>query len=447
MIRYDSQFAVAADAEKAACDAPRRCRILFADQLNLARGKYVPMSEAQKGHARFCVGAYAVTYDKQLVPAPGGGLLDGLPDMEMRFDPAVLRKSWEPGTAIALGQVHAADGAPFALCGRSALIRAIEAWRARGLEPMIGVELEAYVFEPDGEGGWRPYTSPGAFVYGTGPFSDPAGLVDEIWAAAEACDIPVESINAEFDAPQWELTLRFADALKAADDAFLFRQMARELLYKRGYLLSFLPKPFADKSGSGMHFNLSFRDRDGTNVLAADVASGEYSDLMKGTIAGLLHHHAALTAIMAPLTNSYARLQPASLSGYWANWGIDHRSVTVRVSAEQGPAARIEHRLADCAASPYFAMAALLQAARLGGENGYPLPQPETADGLENVSTEVHAPHSLDEALDALAADTALAQVIGPDLVANFVSIKRQEALTLKDMSDDERIAYYLHYI
>ena len=427
-------------------DSPRRCRILFADQLNLARGKYVPMVEAQKGHARFCVGAYAVTYDKQLVAAPGGGLLDGLPDMEMRFDAGDMRKSWEPGTAIALGRVYAEDK-PFALCGRSALIRAIEAWRERGLDPMVGVELEAYIFEPDGEGGWRPYKSPGAFVYGTGPFSDPAGLIDEIWAAAEACDIPVESINAEFDAPQWELTLRFADALKAADDAFLFRQMARELLFKRGYLLSFLPKPLADKSGSGMHFNLSFRNKDGTNVLAADVASGNYSETMKGTIAGLLQHHAALSAIMAPLTNSYARLQPASLSGYWANWGIDHRSVTVRISAEQGPAARIEHRLADCAASPYFAMAAMLQAALLGVENGYALPEPETADGLENVNTDVHTPHDLGSALDALEADTALTQALGGDLVANYVSIKRQEVRTLDDMSEEQRTAYYLHYI
>ncbi|WP_144094783.1 glutamine synthetase family protein [Croceicoccus sediminis] len=442
MTGRDDTFAPVSGADKDV----RRCRILFADQLNLARGKYVPMSEAQKGHARFCVGAYAVTYDKQLVAAPGGGLLDGLPDMELRFDASDMRKSWEPGTAIALGRVYAEDK-PFALCGRSALIRAIEAWRERGLDPMVGVELEAYIFEPDGEGGWRPYQSPGAFVYGTGPFSDPAGLIDEIWAAAEACDIPVESINAEFDAPQWELTLRFADALKAADDAFLFRQMARELLFKRGYLLSFLPKPFADKSGSGMHFNLSFRDKDGTNVLAADVASGNYSETMKGTIAGLLHHHAALAAIMAPLTNSYDRLQPASLSGYWANWGIDHRSVTVRISAEQGPAARIEHRMADCAASPYFAMAAMLQAALLGVENGYALPEPETADGLENVNTDIHTPHDLGSALDALEADTALTEALGTDLVANYVSIKRQEVLTLNDMSDEQRIAYYLHYI
>jgi glutamine synthetase len=423
-----------------------RARLLFADQLNLARGKYVPMTEAAKGHARFCVGTYAVTYDKTLVAAPGGGLLDGLPDMEMVFDPAALRPGWEAGTRIALGTLHF-KGEPFALCGRGALIKAIAAWRARGLEPMVGIEMEAYVFQRDAAGAWVPYDTPGAFVYGTGPFTDPAGLVDTIWEAAHACGIPIESMNAEYDTPQFELTLRFADALTAADDAFLFRQMARELLLRKGYLLSFLPKPFADKSGSGLHFNISFRDGAGTNVFGNDVASGTLSATMRGAIAGMLHHHEALAAILAPVVNSYARLQPASLSGYWANWGIDHRSVTVRVSAESGAAARIEHRMADCAASPYFAIAALLQAGLHGVEAGFDPGQPETDDGLEVTNTDRHTPHDLGAALDALAADTVLAEAIGADLVANYIAIKREELRIVSAHDEAARIAYYLPYI
>jgi glutamine synthetase len=427
-------------------DARKRVRILFADQLNLARGKYVPASEAEKGHARMCVGTFAVTYDKVLVAAPGGGMLEGLPDMQAVFDAADMRPSWEPGTEIALADLRF-KGESFGLCGRSALKRAIAGWRAIGLEPMVGIEMEAYIFQRDSDAEWVPYDTPGAFVYGTGPFSDPAGLVESIWACADACNLPIESINAEFDTPQFELTLRFADALKAADDAFLFRQMAREILYKRGYLLSFLPKPFADKSGSGLHFNISFNDGDGRNVFADDAANGHPGQIMSGAIAGLLHHHEALAAIMAPLTNSYARLQPASLSGYWANWGIDHRSVTVRLSAETGPAARIEHRLADCAASPYFALAAALQAALLGVSKGYDLPAPETNDGLETTNTERHTPHSLGEALDALDTDIALKTAVGEELIDNFVAIKREELLRLADKPHDEHIAYYLHYI
>ena len=423
-----------------------RARLLFADQLNLARGKYVPMTEAAKGHARFCVGTYAVTYDKTLVAAPGGGLLDGLPDMEMLFDPDGLRPGWEAGTRIALGTLQF-KGEPFPLCGRGALLRAIAAWRARGLEPMVGIEMEAYVFQRDAQGQWVPYDTPGAFVYGTGPFTDPAGLVDTIWEAAHACGIPIESMNAEYDAPQFELTLRFADALKAADDAFLFRQMARELLLRKGYLLSFLPKPFADKSGIGLHFNISFRDANGANVFADDVSSGTLSPVMRGAIAGLLHHHEALAAILAPISQSYARLQPASLSGYWANWGIDHRSVTVRVSAETGAAARIEHRMADCAASPYFAIAALLQAALKGVEAGLDPGAPETDDGLEVTNTDRHTPHDLGAALDALEADTVLTEAVGAELIANFIAIKREELRIVTPRDAAGHTAYYLPYI
>lgn len=442
-----NQLAAAeAGAMRNRLSARERVRILFGDQLNLARGKYVPVSEAQKGHARMCVGNFAVTYDKVLVAAPGGGLLDGLPDMEVVFDPDDLRPSWEADTLIALADLRF-KGEPFELCGRTALKRAIEGWRALGLEPMVGIEMEAYIFQRDEAGAWVPYDTPGAFVYGTGPFSDPAGLVDDIWACADACNLPIESMNAEYDAPQFELTLRFADALKAVDDAFLFRQMAREILYKRGYLLSFLPKPFADKAGSGLHFNLSFNDAEGNNVFADDAASGKPGEIMAGCIAGLLQHHEALAGIMAPLTNSYDRLQPASLSGYWANWGLDHRAVTVRVSAETGKAARIEHRMADCAASPYFAVAAALQAALLGVRNGYSLSAPEIGDGLETTNTERHTPHTLGEALDALDADLILKEAVGAPIIDNFIAIKREEVRLLEGKSTEEQIAYYLHFI
>jgi len=170
-------------------------------------------------------------------------------------------------------------------------------------------------------------------------------------------------------------------------------------------------------------------------------------EIMTGCIAGLLEHHEALAAIMAPLTNSYARLQPASLSGYWANWGFDHRAVTVRVSAEIGKAARIEHRMADCASSPYFAVAAALQAALLGVSKGYALPPPETNDGLETINTDRHTPHTLGDALEALDADIALKVAVGAPIVDNFIAIKREEVKILEGKSVDEQIAYYLHFI
>lgn len=425
---------------------PERVRILFADQLNLARGKYLPMSKAQEGAVRFCVGAYAVTYARQMIPAPGAGVDCGLPDMEAVFDLKDLRPGWEPNTQIALPDLMM-DGVPAPLCGRGALKRAIAAWREKGCEPMVGLEGEAYVFQRGADGAWVPYNTPGAFVYGTGPFTDPDGLIDLIWQAAHACGIPIESLNAEYDAPQFELTLRYADALKACDDFFLFRTMARELLFRRGYLLSFMPKPIADRSGSGLHINLSFNDKTGRNLFAGGPPKAALPDLAGNCIAGLLRHHEALGALMAPTVNSYARLRPASLCGYWANWGHDHRGVAVRVSAEEGAGARIEHRTADCAASPYVAVAAALQAALLGARDKPDLPPAEKGDGMAIVNTTRSVAPDLAGSLDALERDAVLSAAIGQGLVDNFIAIKRAEIEELVGASAGDIFDYYAPFL
>ena len=117
------------------------------------------------------------------------------------------------------------------------------------LKPMVGLEFEAYVFERDEDGIWIPYNTPGAFVYGTGPTNDPKNLMGMIWERATEIGLPVESINGEYDNGQFELTLCFADALKACDDVFLFRTMAKEIAFQNDLILTFLPKPIPDRGG------------------------------------------------------------------------------------------------------------------------------------------------------------------------------------------------------
>ena len=138
----------------------KRIRVLFADQLGLARGKYLPRKFAEKGEARFCMGAFAVTYAKDLIDAPGAGLTDGLPDMEAVFDIANVRQGWESGTAVAIADLEA-GGEPYGLCGRSSLKSVIKKWAEKGLKPMVGFETEAYIYER-GENGdcCLLYTSP-----------------------------------------------------------------------------------------------------------------------------------------------------------------------------------------------------------------------------------------------------------------------------------------------
>ena len=419
-----------------------RTRAMFCDLLNLPRGKYVPPSLAAGGKIGFARGVFGTTFDRDLIPVPGAGLFDGLPDMELVLDEE-RRVSWQAGTEIALGDLHV-DGDPFGLCPRGALKRAVTAWEARGLKPMVGLETEAYLFQRDEDGVWRPYDTPGAFVYGCGALNDPRGVMDEIWETAHRAGLPLESQNGEYDNGQFELTLGFTDALKACDDAFLFRTMAREIAAKHGMLLTYLAKPIPERGGSGLHVNFSLADAEGQNVIGPD---GRLSKVAQNCIGGLMRHHEGLAGLLAMTINSYDRLTPASMSGYWANWADDHRLTTIRSSVASAKSARLEHRSADCATSPYIAVAAVLQAAILGVAEGVDCPPPEDLDGLENVRAARHVPPTLARAMDALDKDKVLRNAVGSELCDAILYLKRDEAGRLDGKSVNEVRDYYLPFV
>lgn len=427
-----------------------RLRVIACDHLNLARGKYLAMNKADSGMTRMAQGVFAVTYNRDLLPAPGSLMLEGLADMDMRWDPAEIRDSWIPEEKIVVGEFHSTTGGPLPVCGRSALKKALSDWETMGYTAKVGIELEAFAFTADEDGKLKPLEMPGSFVYGTGPHNDPVGFTDAIWEAANLAELPLELITTEYDAAQFEFVLTFDDALKAVDDIFIFKQLAREVALECGVVLTFMPKPIAEVGGNGVHVNFSFLDKNGNNamMIGEDGGPENMTDLSKGCVAGLIHHHQALAGILAPSVNSYVRLQPASMSGYWQNWGGDHRSVTSRVSSEGGKKARIEHRMADAASNPYTMTAAVLQAARLGVVNGYDLPPLETGDGFEEVSTSVGVGADLGEALGHLEADTALCEALSQGLVDNHVFIKRAEIEEVNACETDEaKRDYYIHFI
>lgn len=424
-----------------------RLRLLFCDHLSLARGKYLPGSKLSGGESRFCQSTFALTYDKELVPAPGSKMMEGLPDMVARFEAEDVRPGWEPNTHVVIGDLYDNHLAPLPLCSRSLLKRTVHAWQQRGLNPKVGLELEAFAFQRNEHNDWVPYETPGAYVYSTGSSADPVGFIDAIWDASVRMGFELEYITSEFDAPQFEFTLKYDDALKAVDDIFLFRLMAREIAFSRGILLTFMPKPIADLGGSGLHVNFSFADEQGGNAIGDSSAVDRLSALTRGCVAGLMTHHRAMAALVAPTVNSYERLQPASLSGYWCNWAIDHRGVTTRLSAENGAKSRIEHRMGDASANPYTLVATVLQAARLGFVNAYELAPHETGDCLGSQEASQCAPSSLVEALQALQADEALVEAVGPELVANHIAIKEVEIEKTAPLRGNALRDYYIHYI
>ncbi|MBR9652104.1 glutamine synthetase family protein [Thalassovita aquimarina] len=426
-----------------------RLRALFCDHLSIMRGKYLPGSKIGDGTTRFCRSTFGVHYDKDLLDAPGAMMMQGLPDMELHWHGEEIRDSWERATKIVVGDLYDTDGQPLPLCGRQALKRAVKDWQALGLTPKVGLELEAYALVADENGRLVPYDTPGAHVYGTGNFTDPMRFNDAIWEKADELGFRLDMITAEYDSPQFEYTLTFDEAVRAVDDIVLFRLMAREIALEHGIVLSFLPKPIAEASGSGLHVNFSFLDEAGGNALSSGEKGGpeRMNDLARGCVAGLMHHHKGLAGLIAPTANSYQRLQPGSLSGFWCNWGGDHRNVTTRISSEGGAKARLEHRTADASANPYTATAAVLQAARLGVVNKYDLGPIETGDGFENWDAKDSAAVTLKGAIADLKTDTVLGDAVGAELVANHVFMKEKEVKKTKDLEGDQLRDFYVWFV
>ena len=402
----------------------KRLRLLYSDVLGVERGKYLFDEVADAGRAAFCIGVYPLTTDREILAISRQQFDVGLPDIEAFLDRDTLRPGWEPDTIVGIADVHH-QGAPIEVDPRNVLRRAIAPWKAMGLEPMFAFESEFYLCEPAPTAGWRPVHLPSHRVYGTGMAIDPDGTVDDMVRAAMAIGLPVEAWGSEFDSAAYEVNIKYQDVLTAADECFLFRLLVKEIAARHGKLATFLGRPFADRGGSGLHLNISFRREDGSNALHDPRVEDGLAPLAKECIAGLLSHHEAIAAFAAPHVNAYKRLQPDMLNGYWANWGYDDRTVCIRVPPARGEGTRIEHRMSDGAANPYLVAAAVLHAARFGVEHQMQAPDPQPIG--EPPNTERKVPPSLEASLAALDADDELAQAMGAWLIETFTKLKRAE--------------------
>ena len=426
----------------------KRLRLLFSDMLGLERGKYLFGEVAEAGHAAFCIGVYPLTTDREILPIPRMQFDIGLPDVEADLDRTTVRPGWQENTVVGIADISF-RGEPVEVDPRQMLRTAVEPWRAKGLEPQVAFELEFYLCERGDDGRWAPVDLPGHRVYGTGMSVDPTGTVDDMVAALQHSGFPLESWCSEFDSAAFEVNTRYRDALPAADEAFLFRLVVREVAARHGKLATFMGRPFNERGGSGLHVNFSFRREDGSNAFHDPAADDGVSLLARQAIAGLLAHHRGMAAICAPHVNAYKRLKPDMLNGYWANWGYDDRTVCVRVPPARGAGSRLEHRMADASANPYLAAAAVLHAAGLGVEEQMEL-GPIQPVGAE-PNTDVRVADNLEQALGDLEADTKLVDALGAWPVESFVALKRAEweRYSAAGTSDDVtpwEVDYYLPF-
>jgi glutamine synthetase len=408
--------------------ANRRVRVMWSDLNGLSHGRYVPERRIHD-HGHHAVTTLTMGIDREILPVEGYAADVGFPDLSTVPLPSSRRPGWEPDTDVMIADLEFSGG-PLALGPRNALKRAVDAWRALGYEPMLGYELEFYVMQPDASapGGAVPLDLPSHRVYGVGLGGIDRDLTFDLFDTAERCELDIEGIMAEFSPGQMEMNLRYGPALDSSDRAFVAKEMIREVAAEHGHWATFMGRPSGMAVGSGLHINFSLIPTGGGRNVFDDPA-GEHgmSPLMRQCIGGMLAHYEALAAMSAPTVNSYKRLIPGIIAGYWANWGLDNRISTLRVPGERGEATRIENRMPCGTANVYLAAAVMLNAALLGVVDGIDCGDPQLGDGDAEPNTDRHTPHTLADALDAFEADAVLCEAMGHDLVRCYTTIRRDE--------------------
>jgi glutamine synthetase len=410
----------------------RSVRLQFSDLHGIVRGREIPIADFPaivEDGTGFVEAVMTIDLHHNIVSGFAGGFRDlhARPDLD-----TLATLPWAPDTAICLCDLEdTGTHGPSPLDPRGALRRAIEGYRELELEPVLGPELEFYLCEPDATSswGWRRYDTVPSRVYTTDPTADPRRILPRLLRECHDLGLGAFAGNHEYGRSQFEINLRHGDALDAADRAFRFKGVIKELAALEGLLATFIGKPWNDDEGSGFHLHTSLRRVDGSNAFVDPDGPDGLSPLARMFVAGLIDHGPALMAFLNPTTNAYRRITPDALVPTCCNWGHDNRFVLARVPGERGKACRVELRLGDGAANPYLASAATLFAGLDGirRELDPPAPLAGLIYELEEEQLGARLPTTLDAALAALEADSMLAEAMGGPLTATFLENKRFE--------------------
>ena len=349
------------------------------------------------------------------------------------------------------------DGTPMSSDPRHALARQVDALTAKGLHPAGAFELEFFLLanERDAEGRVQPARavldgrpSGKTEVYSVDHLHGMEPLFSDIYAAAKAQGIPAETVISEYAPGQYELTLHYRkDVMQAADDLVMLKRLVRAQARRHGVTACFMAKPIEKYAGSGMHFHVSLLNGDGRNVFAE--ADGESWSLpLLRAIGGLAQTMAESMLVFAPHANSWRRFVSQSYAPVAPSWGVNNRSVALRVPAGDADNRRIEHRPSGVDANPYLVAATVLAAIAKGLEEELD-PGPETiGNGYETGALSSGAmPADWRSAIEAARESDFLKQALGPDLHHAFVAIKQSEYLRVARTVGETDYQLYLHEV
>ena len=345
-------------------------------------------------------------------------------DMLAKPDPATFTilpwRAEAQGAARMFCDITLPNGEPSPADPRNVLRRTLDKAAKMGYTCYTHPEIEFFLFKSQPEKGVAPVPVDQGGYFDHTPAVVGHDFRRQAITLLEAMGISVEFSHHEGAPGQQEIDLRYADALSTADNIMTFRHVIKEVALEQGFYASFMPKPFTDHPGSGMHTHVSLFEGE-NNAFYDAKAEFHLSKVGRSFIAGILRHASEMTAITNQWVNSYKRLQGGGEAPSLINWGQSDRGALVRIpmyKPNKENSTRIEFRSPDSACNPYLAYAVMLAAGLKGIEEGYVLEETSEAKPL---------PANLNEAIVAMEGSELVRQTLGEHVFEFVLRNKRAE--------------------
>src|SRR5436190_6788271 len=411
---------------------------LIPDMAGIPRGKILPAEKYLKSirenglrlpesiFIQTVTGQYADEED-EAVTNPANG------DIYLHPDSSTIRLVpwYDAPTAQIIHDCVYADERPVDIAPRAVLRRVLDLYAERGWRPIVAPEMEFFLVQVNTDPDYplvptvgrsrRPET--GRQAYGIDAVNEFDPLFEDIYDFCEAQEIDIDTLAHEAGAAQMEINFNHGDAMDLADQAFLFKRTVRQTALRHKVYATFMAKPLADEPGSAMHLHQSLVDtHTGRNLFAQK--SGADSALFRSHIAGLQRFLPSVMPLLAPNVNSYRRLLPWSDAPINVHWGLDNRTVGLRVPVSSPSSRRIENRLTGADANPYLCIAASLACGYIGMVEKMKPSKPIEGDAYRLAHT---LPRTLYDALSRLNASKPLRNVLGERFIRAVNAVKQSE--------------------
>ncbi len=377
------------------------------------------------------------------------------------------RRAWPiPGTLVPLagtnpprGEVFLSlynlDGSQMTSDPRHALQNQVDAMAAEGLYPAGAFELEFFLLENERDANGKMIPARDVLdrrrnsktdVYSVDQLHGMLPLFNDVYAGAKAAGIKAETLISEFAPGQYELTLHYREnVMQAADDLMRLKRLVRMHARLHGVTACFMAKPNENYAGSGMHFHVSLQDAKGQNVFV-EAVEGQWNDTIRHAIGGLQQTMGESMLVFAPHANSWRRFASQSYAPVSPTWGVNNRSVALRIPAGDIRARRIEHRPAGVDANPYLVAATVLAGIRHGLKNKID-PGPEVTGNGYDAETTIVMPDDWRSAIKAAQGSAFLKEALGEDMHRTFTAVKAAEYARVMRTVSEVDFDLYLHTV